>query len=85
MQTITYKQMASPIENISIQVTEVDGVPVNYKLQPVFGYKLHEKSNIDHTYIMHQTTCELEYDFDTNPREFYAVKLPDIELPESIM
>lgn len=82
----------SLIENTTMQLRVVDGVPKSYWITPVSGYVLHDKANdyadldpITMTEIPKlgfargTVSCGANYDFTENPREFYAV--PENSVP----
>lgn len=89
----TYEEVNPPIiENTIMQKRLRDGVAVQYMLTPSEGYVLHDK-NYDDTMMDETTgeiittalgyrtstaTCAISYDFEENPREFYAVPENDV-------
>lgn len=85
------------IENTTMQkYINNQGVFRTYHITPVNGYVLHDKAR-DYTNIDEETmeevlvlgytrgtaTCAANYDFTTNPREFYAVPESDVPDPEN--
>ena len=79
----------SLIENTTMQLNFVDGVPTAYYITPNDGYMLHDKLYDNHVvdevtleetgeiilgYRRTTASCSVNYDFIENPREFYAVK-----------
>ena len=89
-----YKEITSIIENTVMQERYNDnGELINYVISPMEGYLLHEKSR-DEMVVDEQgndtgeikkgftsgiITVLVNYDFDINNREIYAVKESDIE------
>lgn len=79
----------SPVENATVQkyINDTTGAHISYFVTPNEGYVLHDKfrdwEDIDpitgepSTYHLGYTrgtaTCAPNYDFEANPREFYAV------------
>lgn len=87
MATYTYEDVTPTlIEDTTMQKLFIDGVHKTYRITPNDGYVLHDK-NRDWTdvdpdtmeetlklgYTTGTATCGANYDFTTNPREFYAV------------
>ena len=86
----------SPIENASVNKILVNGVHIQYEITPIQGYVLHNTARdwtrIDEAsgekieykgYSHGASSCSVNYDFEKNLREFYAVLVDDIE-PEYI-
>ena len=88
MPTITYEEVIpSPIPNTTIMKGIVDGVHRNYQITANEGYVLHDKDMdmpiYDETYTYEigvtlgysagTCSCGKNYDWEANPREFYAV------------
>lgn len=78
------------IENTIMDRGIVDGEHKNYHITPVSGYVLHDKGRdteefdpetqmptgkIILGYTQLTASCAADYDFEKNPREFYAVKI----------
>lgn len=71
------------IENTTMQKTLLNGVHRSYRITPISGYVLHDKSldfaidfegvDIRQGYTTATCTCGANYDFAANPREFFAV------------
>jgi hypothetical protein len=89
MKTGTHKKLSeSLIPNTDMEIISIDGVETSYSITPKEGFKLHAKeldSSAFDEKTMTQTdeiilgftkgtkTCHISYDFEENPREFYAV------------
>jgi hypothetical protein len=86
---ITYENVTPTlIENTTMQKSILNGVHKTYLITPISGYVLHDK-NYDEEIIDPETyepigeiklgyrrttaSCAANYDFLTNPREFYTV------------
>lgn len=84
-----YKDIETKIENTVMQERYNDnGELINYVISPEEGYKLHEKSrdeivpdengnetgDIKKGYTEGIVTVLVDYDFEKNDREIYAVK-----------
>lgn len=85
---VTYEDVIPPIiENTIMRKRYYDGVFRLYTIAPAEGYVLHDNTydyidldgNLVICYRMSEGTCAANYDFVTNPREFYAV--PENEVP----
>lgn len=77
------------IENARIEEIKENGILKSYKIYPLEGYKLHEKSRdeevcdeegnptgeIKKGYTTGVVTAMANYDFEANSREIYAVKV----------
>jgi hypothetical protein len=79
----------SLIENTKMQKRYIDGVPKQYLIEPIDGYVLHDNDldlyeggltedgqpigELILGYYDGTRTCSIRYDFNENPREFYAV------------
>lgn len=86
---ITYEEInPSPIENATVRQSYRDGVAGSFYINANEGYVLHdntldspvydeitgeETGNIILGYSEGTKTCRANYDWDANPREFYAV------------
>lgn len=86
---ITYEDMnPSLIENTTMKKVFRDGVHSTYRITPVDGYVLHDNAydtplvdpeTLEETgevilgYRTTMASCAASYDFEANPREFYAV------------
>jgi hypothetical protein len=86
---VTYEEFnPSPIENATVRIGFLDGVPRTYYIKANDGYVLHdqlldeaeydpetyeETGNILLGYSEGTKSCGINYDWDENPREFYAV------------
>lgn len=95
MATWTYEIInPTPIANVLVERGYADGVHKIYRLSAVSGFLLHDKeydmpildeSTFEETgevilgYTAGTVSCWNNYDFATNPREFYAV--PETEVP----
>ena len=84
----TYEDVIPPIvENTIMRKMYMDGVFRVYTIAPAEGYVLHDSTydypdidgNLVIGYRRSEGTCAANYDFDANPREFYAV--PENEVP----
>ena len=77
------------IDNTTMQLNFRDGVPTSYYIIPNEGYVIHDKErdtpeydeetmqetgNIILGYAKKFVSCSVNYDFEVNPREFYAVR-----------
>ena len=86
--TITYENVIpSPIENTTVKKLLVDGIHKTYNITANAGYVLHdntldyfkidENGNITNELVLDYTTemtsCRWDYDFATNPRDFFAI------------
>lgn len=83
-----YKEIEPLIENTLCEAREKDGKVVSYLIRPAGGYKLHEKTldeivideegnetgEIKKGYTMAYVTCGVNYDFEKNESEIYAVR-----------
>lgn len=78
-----YKEIETKIPNTQMAILLKDDKEISYNITPSEGYKLHAKeldSEDDMTgeialgYTKGKKSCPLDYDFEENPREFYAVK-----------
>lgn len=94
--TVTYEDIIpSLIENTTMVKGLVDGVHNNYRITPFDGYVLHDNArdmpeydpvtmmptgNVVLGYTRGAASCRYNYDFEANPREFYAV--PESEVPD---
>ena len=90
MKTGTHKKLSeSLIPNTDMEIISIDGVETSYSITAKDGYKLHAKeldtkgfdeetlSETDEIvlgFTMGTKTCHINYDFEENPREFYAVE-----------
>ena len=90
MNQCDYKEVKEPlIPNTSMKILLIDGVETSYYIEPLDGYKLHAKEldemEFDEEMMMETgeivlgfttgiKTCHINYDFEENPREFYAVE-----------
>jgi len=93
MDIITHEDVIPTlIPNTTMQKRFYDGVPRQYVIAPIEGYVLHDKGRdwkeedpetsewvVVRGYTGTNTSCGINYDFVTNPREFYAV--PESEVP----
>lgn len=92
-----YKEIKPLIENTICEAREIDGGIVYYKVRPEDGYKLHEKGldmpiiddetgketgKIQCGYTTAFTTVGANYDWETNPRQIYAVPIDTVEIIE---
>lgn len=91
---IIYEEVIpTPIENVTVKKALNNGVHNAYTLKANEGYVLHdntldtpvydeytgeETGNIILGYSEGTKTCRANYDWDTNPREFYAVLRTDV-------
>jgi hypothetical protein len=86
----TYEDVIpTKIENTTMQKRLLNGVHRTYLITPNEGYILHD--NIDEYedefgertlhFARGTCSCAANYDFDANPREFYAI--PESEAPEN--
>jgi hypothetical protein len=91
---IITKEPVTPtlIENTTMVLGYADGIARGYEITPNAGYVLHDNT-LDWTDTDPETfeevfklgfargtkTCGVNYDFEANPREFYAV--PETEIP----
>ena len=89
----TYEDVIpSLIENTTMQKNIYNGVHNVYIIRPISGYVLHDHArdwtDIDPDtmeeipvlgYTRGMATCAANYDFEANPREFYAV--PEDSVP----
>ena len=87
---ITHKIITpSLVPNATTQLNLRDGLPSSYYIIPNEGYVLHDKErdtpeydeeamsetgNIILGYAKKIVSCSVNYDFEANPREFYAVR-----------
>lgn len=82
------------IPNTTMRLRLRDGVPYSYWITPNEGYVLHDNMGdweeadeitgetiIKKAYYRGTTTAPASYDFEANPREFYAV--PESSVPEN--
>lgn len=83
---VTKEPMDTLIANTTMQKMLSDGVHTGYEITPNEGYVLHDKGR-DWTepnwetmedelhlgYTRGSASCRVNYDFEANPREFYAV------------
>ena len=85
-----YKKVESKIENAIFEARIDDnGEIISYRISPSMGYKLHEKSldteianeetlektgEIKKGYTKVYTTAGVNYDFEVNDREIYAIE-----------
>lgn len=88
-----YKDIETLIENTVMKERYNDNNElINYVISPIKGYMLHEKSRdeiimdeygnetgIKLGYTNGIVTVLINYDFDSNPREIYAVIITDIK------
>lgn len=90
----TYEEMIpSPLENITVEKAFYNDVHRSYRLRPNEGYVMHDKlcdvTVIDEEtliptgeilpgYIWSYASVGANYDFVTNPREFYAALETDV-------
>ena len=88
----TYEQLEqSLIDNTVMEKVFNNGVHLVYRITPIAGYVLHDKgrdfTEIDPItseevirlgYTSTSTSCPANYDFEANPREFYAVLASDV-------
>ena len=93
MAIITYENVTpSLIENTTMRKLLRDGVHQAYVISPVDGYVLHDNARdwtdndpvtgeeiLYRGYTTGTASCGANYDFVTNPREFYAV--PEADVP----
>ena len=79
-----YKGIETKIPNTKMSILLKDNQEISYNITPFEGYKLHAKeldSEDDMTgeialgYTEGKKSCPLDYDFEENPREFYAVEI----------
>lgn len=78
----------TPVENASVKKAILNGVPSSYRIKANDGYVLHdntldspvydeitgeETGEIILGYSEGTKTCGINYDWNANPREFYAV------------
>lgn len=79
-----YKVIETKIPNTKMSILLKDNQEISYNITPFGGYKLHAKeldSEDDMTgeivlgYTEGKKSCPLDYDFEENPREFYAVEI----------
>ena len=92
MATITYENVnPTLIANTTMVKGLVDGVHKNYRITPVDGYVIHDNTR-DYTDLDPETmeevlklgftrgtvSCAANYNFVTNPREFYAAPENDV-------
>lgn len=82
------------IANTVMKKAYQDGIHRTYRITAASGYVLHDKNydmpvldeNMQETgeikpgYRKSQASCEANYDFKTNPREFYAVPESEVVL-----
>ena len=84
-----YKEIETIIPNTKMSILMKEDKEISYNITPSEGYKLHAKeldSSAFDEKTMTQTdeillgftkgtkTCHISYDFEENPREFYAVE-----------
>ena len=88
MSTIYEDVTPAPIDNVTVKKSIYNGIHKAYTLKANEGYVLHDNTldiheyNDDYTEIIKTTlgysegtkTCGANYDWEANPREFYAVK-----------
>ena len=90
MKTGTHKKLSeSLIPNTDMEIISIDGVETSYSITPKEGFKLHAKELDSYGFdeeSMTETdefvpgfttgtkTCHINYDFEVNLREFYAVE-----------
>ena len=87
MKKFDFKIIENPlIPNTDMKISLFDGVEKSYYISPKEGYKLHAKELDSKDYITGETvlgftagtkTCGFDYDFETNPRDFYAVAITE--------
>lgn len=79
----------SKIENATMTEVVRDGTPMVYRICPLPGFVLHDKTgkwrdpetHIEYdAYYTGICSCGVGYDFDENPREFYTV--PEDTVPD---
>ena len=89
MKTGTHTKISkSLIPNADMEIISIDGVSASYSIAPKEGYKLHAKEldsfefdeeamaetdRIIPGFTTGTKTCHISYDFEENPREFYAI------------
>ena len=93
MATITREDLnPTLIENTNMKKVFRDGVHVQYEITPNSGYVLHDKTYDEPVFDeegnetgevilgfrVYTASCAANYDFATNPREFYAVPESDV-------
>ena len=76
------------IPNTNMRLRLRDGVPYQYLISASEGYVLHEtgydypdmndETIIHKGYTVGTVSCSVNYDFETNPREIYAVLRTDV-------
>lgn len=91
---IKFKEITpSPIENTTVKKAILNGVFSSYRISAKEGYKLHdntlddfeldengnETDNIILGYSEGTKSCGANYDWDENPREFYAEEVIEDE------
>ena len=83
-----YKIIESKIENTIFEAREENGQILSYRITPKEGYKLHEitldenvtdeygreTSEIKKGFTTSYITAGIDYDFEKNTRQIYAVK-----------
>ena len=85
---ITYEDVVPTlIPNTTMRKSFRDGVHKTYVITPIEGYVLHDKAG-DYpdpvtgentlAFFVGSCSCAASYDFDVNPREFYAVPADSI-------
>lgn len=87
MAVITYEEVnPSLIENTTMLKLLRDGAHQLYRISPISGYVLHDNAgnwtdmdgNTFEAYYTGTCSCAANYDFVTNPREFYAVLATEV-------
>ena len=91
-----FKKATPILENTNmIRVIGDNGIATNYRIEPIKGYVLHDKIMDDNEYDdegnvirlialgyrRSEASVTINYDFETNPREFYTVL--ETEVPEN--
>ena len=80
----SYKDIDTLIPNAKMSILLKDGKEISYNITPSEGYQLHAKEldsedamtgEIVLGYTEGKKSCPLDYDFEENPREFYAVEI----------
>lgn len=82
----------SLIENTTMQKLLRDGVHIQYTIKAIEGYVLHDKVGdwtemdemtgeeiLKEAFFTGTCSCAASYDFEANPREFYAI--PESSVP----
>ena len=101
MNKCSYKVVENPIiPNTDMKILLIDGVETSYYITPKEGYMLHAKEldspvfdeesmmetgEIRLGYTTGTKTCHIDYDFEKNPREFYAVPSQEEKKDEKLI